>query len=164
MDEKVVVSVKMSPEMREAGHRLAKLERRTLSNWIESLIVSAIDTANGKNDVTLRQIMDRLDLMLHLQTTPTNKESKPRKDKWEKLYNMPLDTEDGEELMTRESWIDWIDHLKKMGCNPNEYSLKLNLEMFEEHYKDDWDINYIVADLIKRGARSIYIHSDLRKS
>lgn len=152
------INIRLSVQAKTALKRLAERDSRPVGNYLERLL----ERVEQPQAYTLADVMDQLEAIKMMMKA--KKESKPRKEKWEILYNLPLDTKDGEELMTRESWISWIDHLKKMGCNPNEYSLKLNLEMFEEYYNDDWNIDYIVSDLIKRGARSIYIHQDLRKS
>lgn len=153
------INIRLSVQAKAALKRLAERDDRPVGNYLERLL----ERVDQPQTYTLADVMDQLEVIKTMMKAKA-KTATPRKEKWEKLYNMPLDTEDGEELMARESWIAWIDHLNKMGCKPNEYSLELHLKMFEEHYNDDWNIDYVVADLIKRGSRSIYIHSDLRKA
>ena len=152
------MTVRLSLEAKDTWKRLADRDNRSVGNYLEQLLARV----EQRDSFDLSDVMDQLEVVKTM-IRAKDKVVKPRKEKWDALYNMPLDTKGGGDLMTRESWKDWIDHLKKVRVYPiNEYTLKNNLQSFEEYYHEmDFDIDYLVSDLIKRNAKSVYIHSDL---
>jgi predicted transcriptional regulator len=156
-ENSTTMTVRLSVAAKEAWKRLADRDNRSVGNYLEQLLARV----EQRNSFDLADVMDQMEVIKTMLRAKA-KTVAPRKDKWESLYNMPLDAADGGEIMTRESWKDWIDHLKEMRAYPiSEYTLKKNLELFEGHYNGDFNIDHLVSDLIKRNSRSVYIHSEL---
>jgi predicted transcriptional regulator len=157
-ENSTTMTVRLSVAAKEAWKRLADRDNRSVGNYLEQLLARV----EQRDSFDLADVMDQLEVIKTMLRAKA-KTVTPRKDKWEALYNMSLDAADGGEIMTRESWKDWIDHLRKMKVYPiEEYPLKKHLELFEGYYNDmDFNIDYLVSDLIKRGAKSVYIHSEL---
>jgi predicted transcriptional regulator len=156
-ENSTTMTVRLSVAAKEAWKRLADRDNRSVGNYLEQLLARV----EQRNSFDLADVMDQMEVIKTMLRAKA-KTVAPRKDKWEALYNMPLDAADGGEIMTRESWKDWIDHLRKMKYYPiEEYTLKKNLELFEEHYNEYFNIDYLVSDLIKRNSRNVYIHSEL---
>jgi predicted transcriptional regulator len=156
-ENSTTMTVRLSVAAKEAWKRLADRDNRSVGNYLEQLLARV----EQRDSFDLADVMDQMEVIKTMLRAKA-KTVAPRKDKWEALYNMPLDAADGGEIMTRESWKDWIDHLRKMKYYPiEEYTLKKNLELFEEHYNEYFNIDYLVSDLIKRNSRNVYIHSEL---
>lgn len=152
------MTIRLSVESKELWKRLAERDHRTVGNYMECLLKRI-----EKKDFCLADVMDQLDVIKTMLKPKEKKETVSKKDRFEELYMMDITSSDGCEIMERGSWMEWIDHLRKMGVRCNEYVLEKHSNMFKDHYTDGWNIDYLVEDLIKRGAKSIYIHSDLHK-
>jgi predicted transcriptional regulator len=156
-ENSTTMTVRLSVAAKEAWKRLADRDNRSVGNYLEQLLARV----EQRNSFDLADVMDQMEVIKTMLRAKA-KTVTPRKEKWEALYNMSLDAADGGEIMTRESWKNWIDHLRKMKFYPiEEYTLKKNLELFEEHYNEYFNIDYLVSDLIKRNSRNVYIHSEL---
>jgi predicted DNA-binding protein len=151
------MTVRLSVESKEMWKRLAERDHRTVANYLDFLLKRI-----EQKDFCLADVMDQLDVIKTMLKPKEKKETK-KKDRFDELYMMDITGNDGLEIMERGSWMEWIDHLRKMGVRVNEYALEKHANLFKEHYADGWNIDYLVADLIKRGAKSIYIHADLHK-
>ena len=151
------MTVRLSIESKEMWKRLAERDHRTVANYLDCLLKRI-----EQKDFCLADVMDQLDV-IKTMLKPKEKKETPKKDRFDELYMMDITGNDGREIMERGSWMEWIDHLRKMAVRVNEYALEKHANLFKDHYADGWNIDYLVADLIKRGAKSIYIHSDLHK-
>ena len=152
------MTVRLSVESKEMWKRLADRDHRTVANYLDCLLKRI-----EQKDFCLADVMDQLDVIKDMLKPKEKKATVSKKDRFEELYLMDITGSDGCEIMERGSWMEWIDHLRKMGVRVNEYALEKHANLFKDHYVDGWNIDYLVADLIKRGAKSIYIHSDLHK-
>jgi hypothetical protein len=155
----VVVSVRMPSALRDFARDQAKAERRTVSSWIASLVGMAYDTARGEREATMREVMGKLELIHALLVVNGSKAPVKRKETTENIYEMNLTNDDGEEMISRETWADWINHLRKLKKPPSHYTLSLHLEEIKEIFNQPkgWDCNKMIRKIIKSGHASIYL-------
>jgi hypothetical protein len=162
VEGQVVVSVRMPSALRDFAREQAKAERRTVSSWIASLVGMAYDTARGEREATMREVMGKLELIHALLVVKGGKVSKPEaKDHGPSPYDI-----DTGEIVTKETWHSWLNHLRGMGTRLNHYSAMKHFEQLRELYDspEQWNCDELVKELIKHAARSIYLPYSFKKS
>jgi hypothetical protein len=72
----------------------------------------------------------------------------------------PYDAWEDCDVCTKESWVKWIDHLRKLGKPPNFY-------VAEKHFKglclireEEWDCDLLIDCIIDKGQGSLYVPTD----
>ena len=151
--EKVMVAVRLPLSIKQTWQALAERQGRSMANYLERLL----ERENEQGDrVTLDTLDGKLDCLIELH----RKENKPKKsingDGKKKLTAYDMDF-DREYSVRPESWKLWIDHLHRCDVHLNHYQASIHFDKFIELRKDEWDCNNLIEDLIKEGARKIYL-------
>jgi hypothetical protein len=156
--EWTTASVKMAAATKEAWRRLAEAEGRSMGNYLERLL----NREAMEHEVTLYDVMGRLEVIHALLVVKGGKVSKPEaKDHGPSPYDI-----DTGEIVTKETWHSWLNHLRGMGTRLNHYSAMKHFEQLRELYDrpEQWNCDELVKELIKQAARSIYLPYSFKKS
>jgi len=143
-------TVRLPVRTKEMWKRMADADGRTMGNYLERLL----DRVDSNESVTMADLMEKMDVLKNLlKPKKTQRVKKPI----ESLYDMDITNDAGDELLSRESWVQWVDHLKSSGKPPNSYILGKHLKSIEELYNQDWDCSAIIKRIIANGHVSIYL-------
>jgi hypothetical protein len=157
--ETTTATVRMSVKAKEAWHRLAEAEGRSMGNYLERLL----DRAVSRDELTLPDILyQMLDKFDDLEGEVRRAVLKKKASKSEPS---PFDIDTGE-VVTQETWHSWLNHLRGMGMRLNHYAAMKHFEQLKEFYDcpEQWNCDELVKDLIKLAARSIYLPNSFKKS
>jgi hypothetical protein len=145
---KVAVSVRMDAEVRDEFQRWAAEERRSLGNYLEALFMQERERRLC-GDVTLESLSQKMDYLISLvQVKPKRKEDT------EMAKVLALDCRG---VVTEERWKEWVIHLARCGMRMNKYVAEKQMDKLVEIDRAEWDCNVLIDELIKEGAKSLYV-------
>jgi hypothetical protein len=128
MNEKVGLTLKVSPVTRAWITQCAKLDHRTISAYVEAFVEA---------DAKAKKIAD-LEVKVKEPEKP-KKEGGPRA--------VDIDTGD---VLTRESWLAWLNHMRKMGAPLNYGAGELHFKEFCRHDADGYNCDTLVKEITER--------------
>lgn len=160
-----IVSFRMEDNLRDALRAWAQEENRTISNFMESLLLREGERRDGK-EVTLDsfrgEILDRLDRML----AGMQKQKQSRKTAIEReqavleevlALEMPS-------TLSPESWQQWILYQRKKYSNkPDVATANAILDRWQEAANNGHNLDNLVAIAIQRGNKDAVYESHLPK-
>ena len=83
--------------------------------------------------------------------------TKEKKETLDKKTAYDMDFENHPDVVSEESWRSWIVHLHKCGIHLNHYQALKQFNLLIALSDDDWDCELLIEELIKEGARKIYL-------
>lgn len=143
----VVVAVRMDEETKAMWKRFAEREDRSLGNYLHRLLKREAERQDGV-EVSLDSLRyEMLDCFERLRNELPKQ--KPRK---EKTDPSPRDiVTDEDEVLTKESWLTWLEHVRLMS------GYALNYAAAMQHYKefcrldgDGYDCDMLVKEITDR--------------
>lgn len=158
--KEVAVNIRMSEDTKALWKELAKQENRSMSGYIEWLLIGERDRLQSES-FTFKDVMGRLDRVLKKLDAP----KKPKVDKGPSpIYDVIL-----HESLNRELWEAWVTHKRRMGMSVKHYDAQLEADHLSRLAEGDgeldgevgwvFDIKKLLNELISTGKRSIYIPS-----
>lgn len=148
MAAKVSVGVRLDADVRDEFQRWAAEDRRSLGNYFEALFMQERERRLS-GEVTLEYLNQKLDHLISLVHVKPK-----RRDETEMAKVLAMDCRG---VVSEEQWKAWVVHLARCGIRMNQYVAEKQMDKLVEIDRAQWDCNYLIDELIKEGAKSLYV-------
>lgn len=126
MSEKVSLMLKVCPDIKALLAECARVDRRTMAGYVESLVV---DDAKAKK-ITVDDLVVKA-----------------------KKVAQPPVVEDEQELpdyLDKELWADWVEYRSKSGKPVLPSTIKYSIRKMEKAHANGWDVNELLTEALAK--------------
>lgn len=152
------ITVRVPDPVKVLWKELADREGRSMSNYLERLLLREKERIEN-GSITLDTLYVKLDKVLDCIS-----ENKKRASNGKERKESPHDAWEDCGVCTKESWDQWIDHLRKLGKPPNYYRAEKLFGTLCEIRQEDWDCDLLIAYLIGKGHATFYVPHEWREA
>lgn len=125
MSEKVSLMLKVCPDIKALLAECARVDRRTMAGYVESLVV---DDANAKK-ITVDDLVVKA----------------------KKVAPPPVEAEQElPDYLDKELWADWVEYRSKSGKPVLPSTIKYSIRKMEKAHANGWDVNELLTEALAK--------------